>query len=210
MMVVPRYIALRTSKPISAEHLKCWFRTVTEKAPSGVTYTLPSTDEHGMPQSVALIHRKNDGMHEYVVPLVRDLSDLEAEVIAVAFMGYGLGFDFDILTSAERLDIVTPDNHIGISQERFLQLGLSLAKCRHEDWVRDRTSAGWRYGTTVNNAAKTHPLLLPWDQVPDQARSPDLHSPQMVVNLLTDAGWAIVPKAELDKLNAKRRENPKD
>lgn len=42
---------------------------------------------------------------------------------------------------------------------------------RHESWMKMHVESGWVYGETFDPAKKTHPNLLPWDQLPATTRS---------------------------------------
>lgn len=36
----------------------------------------------------------------------------------------------------------------------------------HDEWVRHKTADGWVYGDVKDEGAKTHPCLVPFDQLP--------------------------------------------
>lgn len=38
---------------------------------------------------------------------------------------------------------------------------------QHEHWMAQKLVAGWRYGPVKDAAAKTHPLLVPFEQLPN-------------------------------------------
>lgn len=42
---------------------------------------------------------------------------------------------------------------------------------RHDKWVRKHESEGWQFGDTFDSALKTHPNLVPWDQLPKPVQS---------------------------------------
>jgi hypothetical protein len=42
---------------------------------------------------------------------------------------------------------------------------------RHEGWMRLRTREGWKHGPVVDKWLKTHPLLVPFDQLPVRERA---------------------------------------
>ena len=42
---------------------------------------------------------------------------------------------------------------------------------RHESWCKMHVDAGWVYGESFDPVAKTHPNLMPWDQLPSSTRS---------------------------------------
>ena len=43
----------------------------------------------------------------------------------------------------------------------------------HDLWCQEKTAAGWTYGPTKDTAAKTHPCLLPYQDLPDEQRTKD-------------------------------------
>ncbi len=43
----------------------------------------------------------------------------------------------------------------------------------HENWLRFKEAGGWIYGETKSQAAKTHPCMLPYDQLPPDQRLKD-------------------------------------
>jgi hypothetical protein len=147
---------------------------------------------------VAVIHQQTADGHGYVIPLTRDLLEREVEPIAAA-MAEIFDNDFDIETSDTRL-LVQSQPPVSLSTANYLRLCTALSKQRHEDWVRERTDAGWRYGLTFSPEEKTHPLLRPWDEISEHYRQPDLAGPQTLIQLLDRQGYAIVTKADLQAL----------
>lgn len=47
----------------------------------------------------------------------------------------------------------------------------ALSAAEHERWVTERRLAGWRYDAIRNDAARRHPLIRPWSELPDDVRS---------------------------------------
>jgi len=43
----------------------------------------------------------------------------------------------------------------------------------HESWGAAKIADGWRYGPVKNADAKTHPCLVPYDQLPEEQRVKD-------------------------------------
>lgn len=43
----------------------------------------------------------------------------------------------------------------------------------HEEWVKDKLAAGWVYGEVKNAEKKTHPCLVPYNQLPETQRRKD-------------------------------------
>lgn len=43
----------------------------------------------------------------------------------------------------------------------------------HESWLAEKQAAGWVYGAAKDEAAKTHPCCVPYDQLPLEQRLKD-------------------------------------
>lgn len=49
----------------------------------------------------------------------------------------------------------------------------ATAEQSHENWMKDKTADGWSYGEVKDAEAKTHPAMLPYDQLPAEQRVKD-------------------------------------
>jgi hypothetical protein len=197
---VDRYITLNVKKELDKNIVKKWFKCVGTYSPSGIIRTINIVDNKGKPTSVSLVHRiKIEGEHCYLIPLTRDLSSHEVEKIVKEFAEDEPDLDFDIETNEIKL-LAKDCAAISLDTAKHIALCNALAKTKHEDWVRERTNAGWRYGVTFDVDEKTHPLIRPWDQLPDRYKEPDMDWPQKLVSLLNDQGYAVIQKDELERL----------
>ncbi len=44
----------------------------------------------------------------------------------------------------------------------------------HQNWIRDRIKAGWKYSSIKDPEKKEHPNLVPWDNLPELQRVKDV------------------------------------
>jgi len=44
---------------------------------------------------------------------------------------------------------------------------------QHEAWLAEKQAAGWRYGAVKDAEAKTHPLMVPYEALPEAERRKD-------------------------------------
>jgi hypothetical protein len=47
------------------------------------------------------------------------------------------------------------------------------ARAHHERWLRQMETAGWRYGVRRNDSRKTHPMMVPYSDLPEIERRKD-------------------------------------
>lgn len=198
-----RFIKLKVEKPLSKADIRAWFNCVVEHGPSGIVNSVTVADDDDNRHVVRLIHQVTDHRHNYVIPTVRDLGDEEVDQIVEQFGETHPDLDFDVELHTTRLRARDQDV-IPLDAARHLALCNAMAKRKHEDWVRERTDAGWRYGVVFDAEEKVHPLVRPWDQLPERYRVPDLTAPQQLIDLLNDSGYIVVRKGDLDDVVGRR------
>lgn len=202
MTEIPLYIRLKTSSPLPKEEAIAWYNCVKNLAPNGVLTSVQTTDPQGDPDVIFMVHKQtNGGTHYYEIPLTRDLTDDETAIIEEA---YPSG---EIETSSE--DVVSarqgPADAVVFDEEQYNALCDTLAKHQHQRWYDARANAGWSFGLRVNEQSKQHPLMRPWEELPEQYRKVDYELPHLFMNLLAEHGFAVVSREELTKwLNKKR------
>lgn len=60
----------------------------------------------------------------------------------------------------------------------------------HQGWCQHKLAEGWQYGETKDAEAKTHPCLVPYDQLPAEQRAKDELFRASVLNAAHAAGWS--------------------
>jgi hypothetical protein len=197
---IHRHVTLTVEKPLDKETVKKWFLCVKRNSPSGVLSTHQTVDNDGSPQSVKMVHRENhDGKHLYIVPISRDLSPAEVEKVVSSFVVDNPDLDFDIETNANfSSSLNRPD--ITSDQSKHLALCNAFAKDKHVSWMKEKADDGWRYGPEFSIENKTHPIMLPWEQLSDTYKKPDLSWPDKLISILNDQGFSVISKENLDNL----------
>lgn len=69
--------------------------------------------------------------------------------------------------------------------EEKKQMVEELMREMHSDFVKKKTDAGWRYGEEFSMENKTSPLLVPFDQLPDNYKDYNPKFFSKVLNILT-------------------------
>lgn len=193
------HISLVTPDPVVETIVRDWFKCVRSRAPYGVPCLMALVDDKGEPQNVCLVHRETDKGHYYMVPMTRDLTEKEAERIIESFRFQHQELDFDVeatVIPTYTMDKMQPS--ITVDQKEYADVARAWAKKTHDDWMKERIEQGWRYGQQVSISQKTHPLLRPWDELPEQYKVVDVDSPQKMLDLLNQHGYVVVSKDDLE------------
>ena len=159
------YILQRTAKILNSDEIRRWYLTVDMLAPDNV---IMGDDESN---SFMFAMQAEDFI--YMVPLVRHLTEVEAEKIVEGYMRVS-EHDFDIETSnvyRANADLAHPfetDYQISVDAKNVLKD--AYARQSHNQWIQTKMREGYRYGLKLNLKEKTHPAMRPWDDLPKEYR----------------------------------------
>ena len=67
----------------------------------------------------------------------------------------------------------------------------ALAANVHEHWSEQRMSEGWTYGRGRDDAAKAHPDLVPYDQLPESEKAYDRLTVVQTLKAVVAMGYRI-------------------
>lgn len=66
-----------------------------------------------------------------------------------------------------------------------------IAKNVHEVWAQNRMEQGWTYGEERNDALKTHPCLIPYEELPEVEKAYDRDTAWGTLRLIKKLGFKI-------------------
>lgn len=66
-----------------------------------------------------------------------------------------------------------------------------LAKNIHEVWAQSRVSQGWKYGKKRNDDLKTHPSLIPYEELSEQEKQYDRDTALSALKFIINEGFII-------------------
>lgn len=69
-----------------------------------------------------------------------------------------------------------------------------LAKNTHEVWAAGRIREGWRYGKVRDDKLKTHPCLVPYEELPESEKDYDRNTSLETLKVIIKLGFKIERK----------------
>ena len=75
--------------------------------------------------------------------------------------------------------------------EELEQLAELMARNVHEVWAGSRMAQGWTHGAQRDDARKTHPCLVPYDELPETEKEYDRNTAVGTLKLIVKLGFRI-------------------
>lgn len=66
-----------------------------------------------------------------------------------------------------------------------------MAKNVHEVWAETRIAQGWKYGERRDDVEKTHPCLIPYEDLPEEEKEYDRNTSIGTLKLIMKLGFKI-------------------
>ena len=71
------------------------------------------------------------------------------------------------------------------------QLVEQMSKNVHEVWAETRIMQGWKYGEQRNDELKTHPCIVPYEDLPEEEKEYDRNTSIGTLKLIMKLGFKI-------------------
>ncbi|MBO5510819.1 MAG: Ryanodine receptor Ryr [Clostridia bacterium] len=71
------------------------------------------------------------------------------------------------------------------------ELGELIARNTHEVWSEGRIRDGWTYGEKRDDVQKTHPCLIPYEDLPEIEKEYDRNTSMETLKLIISLGYTI-------------------
>ena len=173
-------IEIKTAKPMTKGIPAQWFGTVRDHGPNGIIA------ETGLLQGRELVNTKlycikgENGYH-YVVPISRDLEESEADAIAEAWNAAYPDGDF-VINWTQR---AVAESRVVEQQEDLLgEIAEAAAKQYHNTWQAGKVKEGWSFAHRADHKQKKHPMLQPWENLPESYKVTERNRFNTLLNVL--------------------------
>lgn len=161
------HIELKTKDPLPKGWAGRWAREVMRHGPEGIVVATELLRGRELVNTMLYCVHGATGCH-YIVPLARNLSDAEVDSIAKAWNDAWKDGDFVINWSQD--DQMEED--VRVLQTNLLeQIVDTAAKQSHNRWYENMVEDRWQWGPKMSTKNKMHPMLRPWDDLPEKYRS---------------------------------------
>ncbi len=88
--------------------------------------------------------------------------------------------------------IPQPIDTTGVELPKDLKILVEqMSKNVHEVWSETRISQGWQYGEQRNDELKTHPCLVPYEDLPDSEKEYDRNTSIETLKFIMKLGFKI-------------------
>ena len=67
----------------------------------------------------------------------------------------------------------------------------AMAKNVHEVWAQTRIAQGWKFGPERNDGEKRHPMLIPYEELPEDEKVYDRNTSVETLKLISKLGFEI-------------------
>lgn len=92
----------------------------------------------------------------------------------------------------KKLYIPKIDDSINIIlPNQLTRLVEQMAKSVHETWAASRISQGWTYGEQRDDEKKTHPCLVPYEELPEEEKEYDRNTAISTLKFIMKLGYKI-------------------
>lgn len=76
--------------------------------------------------------------------------------------------------------------------ENLQELAEEMAKNVHEVWAAGRIADGWTYGVERDDVHKTHPCLVPYEDLPESEKEYDRRTSVETLKFILAQGFAVL------------------
>lgn len=181
------FISITVKSPLRKQDVSKWKKLFSKIGPRDVIGTA-SVTVGGRRKSSDFYVVKGGNGYEYVTPLTRDLTEDEAGMLAVAWSRLYNGdfeLDFSQVKQARNRKKVIKDKVV-------TEIAEEIAKRLHSGWLDEKVSKHWNYGPRYSKTMKQHPMLLPWEQLPEKLRLSERDRVSKMISMLESVNLRLV------------------
>lgn len=181
------FISFTVKSPLDKQDVSKWKTLLAKIGPRDVIGTA-SVTVGGEIKTSDFYVVKCKGGYEYVTPLARDLTEDEAGMLAVGWSRlYDNDFELDFSQTQQ-----ARQRKKAIRDRVVTELSEEIAKRLHSQWLDEKVSRRWNYGPRYSKTMRQHPMLLPWEQLPEKLRSAERDRVSKMFDILESVNLRLI------------------
>lgn len=141
---------------------------------------------------VVVYHMNDEGQHCYDVQLEDDITADVGDDLAVACEEMFPEDDFDIESSMGVIDEVFEFVDLKLKGEDRTQIAENYNKWQHQRWVDSMVAEGWAFGVKLDESARTHPALRPWEALSVPYKKDHSKTVEFVLEQIERMGYKFI------------------
>jgi hypothetical protein len=180
------YFRICLDRVLSSEEVRNFVTMVEEHA------DVEPDDEDG----VVVYHlddKEGDGYpHCYDIRLEDDITADVGDDLAQACEQMFPDDDFDIESSMGIIDEAFEFVDLKLNNADRTQISENYNKWQHQRWVDNMVAEGWNFGMRLDESAKTHPALRPWEALSGPYKKDHSRTVEFVLEQIERMGYKFI------------------
>lgn len=176
------YFRICLDRPLSSDEAKEFLSIVRQEADV-------EEDDEGV---VMIYHINDDEQHCYDVRLEDDITAAVGDDLVELIEDLFPEDDFDIESSMGIVGEQFDFTELRVDESDKGTLRENYNRWNHQRWVDTMVTEGWRWGVKLDESAKTHPSLRPWDDLSEMHRTSNSKTVDYVIEQLEQMGYKFL------------------
>ena len=159
-------ITLVVDEELSNEEIKGFLTIVRDDGPESIINPYTKTSSDGTKANIFIVHSVSDNGYKYQIPLKRNLTGGELEVIVNEWVDIFEGdFDIEATSPVLRMQDLSIFDVVEVDEDYEMLAHSAENSIKHQRWMTERVNDTWRYGMKHSDEDKVCPFLMPWEQL---------------------------------------------
>lgn len=141
---------------------------------------------------IIVYHLNDENQHCYDVRLEDDITGDVGDEIALACEEMFPDDDFELESSMGILDEEFEFVDLKLNGEDRKQIAENYNKWQHQRWVDTMVAEGWNFGMRLDESAKTHPALRPWEALSGPYKKDHSRTVEFVLEQIERMGYKFI------------------
>lgn len=165
----------------------------SEEVRNFVTMVEEHADVEPDDEDVAVVYHIDDqNNHCYDIRLEDDITADVGDELALACEEMFPDDDFELESSMGVIDEQFEFVDLKLRGEDRKQIAENYNKWQHQRWIDNMVAEGWAFGMRIDESAKTHPALRPWESLTGLYKKDHSKTVEFVLEQIEHMGYKFI------------------